>query len=133
MKIIRGYLGLPKQKKNLILKSVFLTFLIRLSLYFFNFSKIDRYAKKIHKSNKKNSIEDVLWSVKTASNIVPGTTCLTTAMTGHILLSIYNYSSYIRLGVKNEDKFEAHAWLEINNKIVLGELDTEYVPLVKFK
>ena len=29
-----------------------------------------------------------------------------------------------------KDDFEAHAWLEINNEIVLGESEEKYIPLL---
>jgi len=49
------------------------------------------------------------------------------ALAGYILMSKYGYNSLIKIGVLNEDGiFEAHAWLEYNGNVVLGESEKDY-------
>ncbi|MTK63718.1 MAG: lasso peptide biosynthesis B2 protein [Methanobacterium sp.] len=133
MQILNGYIKLSKTRKNLVLKSLLITILIRISLHIISFSRINNYITSISKSGKNNGekLEDILWAVEVASDLIPRSTCLTTAIVGYFMLSKYDYSSNLKVGVIREDKFEAHAWLEMDNNIVLGKLDTEYVPLIE--
>ena len=72
-------------------------------------------------------VEILTWSVEVASNYVINATCLVKAITGQILLSNENYPSELKIGVANEDnKFEAHAWLEIQeNPCNLADLERD--------
>jgi hypothetical protein len=48
-----------------------------------------------------------------------------------ILLAGQNYPSNIKIGIsKDNGEFEAHAWLEVDDKIVLGESEIEYTPIL---
>ncbi len=72
------------------------------------------------------SIAQIVWSVRIASRYVPGTyKCLPNAYTAHLLLHRYGYPSQIHVGVARDEqgKVEAHAWLECEGRIVVGELD----------
>ena len=70
--------------------------------------------------------------MQTVSNYIPQATCLTKALTAQKLLKKYGYHSQIKIGVGKDIKgeFEAHAWLEYAGKVVLGESEKEYVPLI---
>lgn len=62
-----------------------------------------------------------------AARYVPRATCLVQALAGYILFSKYGYNTIIKIGVLNQDGvFEAHAWLEHEGNIVLGESEKEY-------
>lgn len=78
-------------------------------------------------------IKDIVWSVQVASYYIPGATCLTQALTGQILLSKYNYHSKLKIGVFKGDNFEAHAWLELNDEIILGESEEKYVQILELE
>lgn len=76
-------------------------------------------------------IEKLTWAVAVMSRYVPKATCLTRALTAQIVLAGQNYPSNIKIGVsKNKGEFEAHAWLEYDNIIVLGESEVEYTPIL---
>ena len=65
------------------------------------------------------------------SRFTPKATCLVRALAGQILLERYGYTSSIKIGVsKSKDEFEAHAWLEYKDTIVLGESETDYTPIL---
>jgi len=70
--------------------------------------------------------------VQTVSNYIPQATCLTKALTAQKLLKKYGYISQIKIGVNKdvEGQFEAHAWLEYAGKVVIGESEKEYIPLI---
>jgi hypothetical protein len=107
---------------------------IRIYITILPFSKIKKISKIFSRTNndKKNnlSIEDIIWSIQVVSNYVPRATCLTQAITAQILLYRHDHFSKLKIGVIKKDYFEAHAWLEINNKIVLGQSEEKYIPIL---
>lgn len=134
MNEIYGYKKLSKERKILILKSLTLMTFIRISLYLFSFSKLEKFLKKFSKPKNKKKylicVEDIVWAVNVSSHHVPNASCLTKALTGHILFLRYEFDSNLRIGVFKSSEFEAHAWIEIDNKIVLGETDKDFIPLL---
>ncbi len=103
-------------------------------LWIMPFQCIQRSLPLVNPVKNDISVSKLVWSVKMTSQFVPGTTCLTNALTGYSLLSKHGYFSLINIGVEksSEGKFEAHAWLEYENKVVIGESEKEYVPLFDF-
>jgi hypothetical protein len=130
--IINNFFRLPSSKKGLLIKSIILTIFIRLSISLLSFSNVQKISNKIShtKKTRTSNVNEIIWSVRVASCYVPHTTCLTQAITAKTLLSRNNYNSKLRIGVIKEDNFKAHAWIEINDKIVLGELEQDYVPIL---
>jgi hypothetical protein len=51
---------------------------------------------------------------------VPRATCLTQALAAQVLLMRAGIESRIVLGVRNENDFQAHAWVESQGSILLG-------------
>jgi hypothetical protein len=77
----------------------------------------------------------VAWSVDRASRLVPQATCLVRAIAGQRLLAMKGFGSEIRVGVRNsrEAGFEAHAWLAVDDAVILGGTSDEvggYIPLI---
>lgn len=131
------FIGLSNEDKNLLLKTGLLMCLVRLLLRILPFNKTQIITKKlaIKPSNayKANiSLERLIWAVQITSTYMPGSNCLTNALTGHILLSRENYPNHLRIGVTKDDKgnFEAHAWLESGNQIIIGESQVDYHTLL---
>lgn len=137
MNQIKHFLRLSVDKKSLLIKSIILTTLIRLCLYLIPFKKIYATFNKFSriKINPKNSkkVEDIIWSVMVATHYVPKSTCLVQAITAQILMTHYNHDSILRIGVKKSKDFEAHAWVEINSKIVFGESSMDFIPILNLK
>jgi Transglutaminase-like superfamily len=78
-------------------------------------------------------IERLLWAIAVAGRYVPGTTCLSLALAGRMILNRYGYKAHIHIGVAKDDagSFGAHAWLESEGTIVIGgqESPSIFVPL----
>ena len=58
--------------------------------------------------------------------------CLTQALAGQVLLERYGYPALVHVGVTKKAKngtFQAHAWLESDGKVVIGESEVAYVLL----
>lgn len=72
------------------------------------------------------------WAVSSVSRYVPRATCLTQALALHILLRRAGLQSRIHIGVAKEDgRFEAHAWVESEEKVVIGDYELKrYAPIM---
>ena len=134
MNQIKRFWKLSKDKKSLLIKSIVLTTLIRVCLYLIPFSRIHTTFNTLSRiqinQNSPKKVDDIIWSVKVASQYVPKSTCLVQAITAQILMIHYNHDSILRIGVNKSKDFEAHAWVEINKKVILGESSMNFVPLL---
>lgn len=71
----------------------------------------------------KALVYEVVRSVRKCSRYVPSASCLTQALAARTILKGYGQPSTLRIGVAPIDStIEAHAWVEIEGKIVLGRL-----------
>lgn len=134
MGIIRCFLKLSFEDKYILIKSLLLIWIIRIMLWILPFSVIQKIVSRFTViSGESHSVPmgKLTWAVAVMSRYVPKATCLTRALTAQILLAGQNYPSNIKIGVcKTEGNFEAHAWLEADDKIVLGKSETEFTPIL---
>jgi len=68
-------------------------------------------------------VERIVWTVRAVSEYVPGATCLTQALSGQVLLARRRYPTRLHIGVAKSSRegLSAHAWLEYDGQIVLGD------------
>jgi hypothetical protein len=71
------------------------------------------------------TVAQIVWAVTAVAAHVPGTACLAQSLVGRRLLLSAGYPAQIRLGVRNEGTLEAHAWLEMDGKVLLPTSDSE--------
>ena len=104
---------------------------VRLRTFLSLFARIrTRRGQRVRADNR---IDRIVWAVETAGQQFPAIgTCLTEALTAHVLLARSGFRSDLRIGVSRDPngKFLAHAWLE-NDGIVLigGELGKDFTPM----
>jgi len=69
-------------------------------------------------------LADLIWAVETADGTLGASgSCLAVALAADRLLSVHGYDSTVRIGVaRGRGGFEAHAWLERNGCILVGDL-----------
>lgn len=68
--------------------------------------------------------ERVPWAVNVVDSVVPiHLSCLMRAIVGERLFVANGYRAETHLGVAKDEAFEAHAWVERDGEIVIGELD----------
>jgi hypothetical protein len=68
--------------------------------------------------------DQLRWAVQAAARRIPGATCLTQALALHILLRRHGHNACLQIGVAPAAgrPFRAHAWIECDNRILLGAL-----------
>lgn len=132
MSIIISFLKLPSGEKKVALNSFLWVIRIRIMLWIFHFSTVQNRVQKIacnYNSTPKNTItmNRLRIMIVAASRYVPRATCLVQALAGYILFSQYGFNTSIKIGVLTENgEFEAHAWLEHDEKVVLGESEKNF-------
>jgi Transglutaminase-like superfamily len=135
MKWILRFIQLPSQERHLFVKTYLLLTVVRLGLVLRSFNRLRNLLERI--SNSRQTVEpDSIgqrqlvvrsqWAVNACCKFMPGSVkCLAKALTMKTLLDWYNCSSTLIIGVdKNStDRLEAHAWIEYEGHVVMGQLE----------
>ncbi|KAF5046253.1 Transglutaminase-like superfamily protein [anaerobic digester metagenome] len=130
MRIIKSFLQLPNREKLVAIESLLWVIWIRIMIWVLPFASVQRRVQKrggnLH-SIPKISIHRLRTMIMVAARYVPRATCLVQALSGYILFSKYGYHPTIKIGVLTDNgEFEAHAWLEQDEKVVLGESEKDF-------
>jgi Transglutaminase-like superfamily len=123
--MFRRFLHLPFQDKYLLLKTFMVVALIRLWLWSLPFKRLMREVEN-HTTHSKQgfdySPQRIAQAVRVMSRYVPRATCLTQALAVQWLLADVGHASQLRLGVhKDLADFKAHAWLEMDGQVIIGD------------
>jgi hypothetical protein len=70
------------------------------------------------------SVATITWAGGAAARRIGTTTCLGRALVVHTMLRRHGHAAILRIGVRRDGaaSFEAHAWVECNGVVVIGEL-----------
>jgi Transglutaminase-like superfamily len=128
MKKIQKFLRLPPLDRQLLLETFLLLSSIRIGFLFLKFPLLQRLLGKVsqrrtHKS--AISIDRIIWAIEVSTHLSPGgAKCLARALTVQTLMQQQGYESQLQIGVIHNsiEEFQAHAWIEYQGKIVIGEL-----------
>ncbi|MEM7554522.1 MAG: lasso peptide biosynthesis B2 protein [Cyanobacteria bacterium P01_A01_bin.84] len=139
-------LDLSSTERNFLLKTLILMAFIRLGLRFLKFQNLLKLLKKISQLQKNSSermskdtvkhtvtVRKIIWAVNVVTRYMPGVKCLARALTTHVLMKRYGHTSNLQIGVAKAESgnLEAHAWIEYQEKIVIGNLSdiSRFIPL----
>jgi hypothetical protein len=113
------------------------TAIVRVGLWVLPFrvvrNSVARFAQPARDAcANQQPLERVVWAVNVASRVVPHATCLTQSLAAQILLARDGYPADLHLGVARAGAhFEAHAWVECNGRVVIGNVDVgRYTPVI---
>lgn len=114
----------------LLAETTVLLLLVRLGVWILPFATlrrlIDRIRPPTHRPTR-DGIGRVGWTVTGVARRLPSITCLVQALAAQTMLRRRGYTPALRLGVRAgaEDVklIEAHAWLECEGTIVVGQID----------
>ena len=139
MNRVRRFLQLSAKDKILLVRCSLLVWATWLALRVVPFRVMSRWSSGASEQNSKllqpqKSIASVVWAIKAAARYLPKSgNCLAQALTAQRILGKSGYPSSVRLGVARGQggEFLAHAWLEVDGKVVIGGSDstTRFVPL----
>ena len=135
---LRKFLHLPSSDRRLLLHAVILHGMIRLGLWILPFGFLRRVHAVLAQTPRgefrgSSNPDRVVWAVGVASQYggIAGT-CLSQALTAHVLLTWNGHPADLCIGVARgtNGKFRAHAWVESQGRIVIGGRERwEYSPL----
>lgn len=130
---LRKFFELNISEKFIIIEASFFLTITALMLKLLGINKTQQLLLKIPlaKSAKilnKSPFQTLIKLIKSASNNLPfNTKCIDEAITLWMMLRKRGVGSYLKIGVnENTEDFKAHAWLEINGKILDISEDSEH-------
>ncbi|NEO14256.1 MAG: lasso peptide biosynthesis B2 protein [Moorea sp. SIO4G2] len=131
MKQLRKFLSLTHTERQLFIKAFVLLALVRLGMWLLPFKTLQRLLAIISQGNAVGlrryspTTDQIVEAVNRSSCYLPGNPkCLARALTTQTLMSQCRYSAELRIGVAKgeQGQFEAHAWVESQGQIVIGDL-----------
>ena len=142
MQHLGRFYRLPTSERWLLAKATLLLGAIRVGLWLLPFRTLRGLLDKASgfhglRETDYQPTDVVVWAVEVAAKYMPGfSTCLTKALAAQVLLSRRGQPVLLRIGVVRsaEGKFEAHAWVESDGRVVIGGYELErYTPLAALK
>jgi hypothetical protein len=124
------YFSLSKQEKRLFLQALRLLVIWRFLMWKLPLeellNKVEKKSKPIF-TKKKIQAPSALrigQLMNAAARIVPCSTCLAKSLAGKVLFAQNGYAAKLHIGVARyyDLDFNAHAWLSVDGKVVLGAL-----------
>ena len=138
--------GLTNRELLFLLKTFLLLGFVRLGLWLLPYQKLLHLLNQISDRNSgaqeielnDNHLNQIVRAVNISTRYMPGgAKCLARALTTQVIMKRQGYSPQLRLGVAQgeEGKIEAHAWIEYQGLIVIGDLQnlSRFIPLSPFE
>lgn len=126
------FLRLPWSDQYLLAITFILLGLIRSGLWLLPFRVLHQLVNRVRlvhqqPSGQLNTLatKKIVWAINFATRHMPGgAKCLARALTVQIILSLYGCTSNLRIGVakKSTGELEAHAWIEHQDEVLIGDL-----------
>ena len=126
MNRIRQFGALPARKRRLLLRAVALVAVVRLALWTLPFRWVRSIAGRKRAVSLKLAgfdVKHVTWAVRAAAQRIPRASCLTQAISLQYLMILAGRDAEVHIGVAKDAArgFEAHAWVEHDGAILLGD------------
>jgi Transglutaminase-like superfamily len=143
MKWVLKLIQLSGRDRLFLVKTYILLTLIRLGLWLVPFEQLWKALVRLGQYRTKASsfplgigpiVRRAIWAVNWSCKFTPGgAKCLARALTVKVLLDWNDCPADFKIGVaKNGDgKFEAHAWIEVEGTVVIGQLQNleQFTPM----
>ena len=126
MRRLQSFLRLPARERFLYLRTWLLLFRIRLMLWVLPYRRWRQIAAQMIRVENERQLDrpqvnQITRAVRVMSRYVPQASCLTQALAAQTLLANEGQRSQLRVGVtQNGGKLEAHAWVQIDGRVVIG-------------
>jgi hypothetical protein len=137
---LRKFIALVPAERRVVREALVAVAVMRLATWTMPFERVravvDRMRSRSGRAfSEKPARDRIAWAVNAAGNLVPaGSNCLVRALAAEVMLGRYGYPAELRIGVANPavGGFKAHAWLESEGIVVIGDFELEnYVPLAR--
>jgi hypothetical protein len=126
MNLLRQFRHRPLRAWGALSEALLLLLFVRIGLRTASYSRLRRWLERVAfvKARTRSSVSDVTWAVSAAGRRITGTTCLAEALAVYTMLRRRGHEPLLRIGVRQSDHslLEAHAWVECDGQIVMGEV-----------
>jgi hypothetical protein len=124
-----AFLHLPAPDRWLLLQAAFWLVAARIALWALPLAKVNALVARAGarpSSGPALAPGRVAWAVETTARSIPQATCLTQALAAQVMLERMGEHPEIHLGVATDrGEFEAHAWLELHGRPLVGDHELE--------
>jgi hypothetical protein len=129
-KRLRRFGELSCSERLLLLRALLVVAVARVALWVCPLATSRRVVATAARGRKTHAVEQLAWAVTVVSRYVPRATCLTQALAMQVLLTHSGHQSRVEVGVVKDSRFEAHAWVVCDGKVVVGAAETgRYRPI----
>ena len=125
LELFRKFVRLPARDRAVLTRTIFTLGAARLATWMLPFAAGRRLLVGKRRSPTPSVTRDqITWAMFHAQRIVPRATCLPQALAAEALLTRGGLPADLQIGVKktSDGKLLAHAWVESNGRIVVGNL-----------
>lgn len=138
--MLHKFLRLSSAQKRQFLQAFMFMLQVRVRLKIYSFPKFLKWYKQVNlnQSVEVKSFSDIKLAVNRAAKLLvnPKKPCLPKALTAFKICSANGIESSVVIGITKElQEFKAHAWLLLDEQVVLGWLPNlhEYKELTRFE
>jgi hypothetical protein len=107
-------------------EALLLLMFVRIGLRTASYARLRAWLERVAvvRARTPSSVSDVTWAVGAVGRRISGTTCLAEALAAYTMLRRRGHEPLLRIGVRQSDHslLEAHAWVECDGRIVMGEV-----------
>lgn len=113
-------LSMPDEDRRLLARAVATNIQARTALQFLAITRLKAWATRPGPGNIE--VDRIVWAGRAAARRMPFATCLSSALALQRLLARNGHDSELHIGVAGSGgDFTAHAWLERDGRILIGE------------
>lgn len=123
------FLALPGREKALFCFALYLLAAYRIRLQVTStqqlFNRVQRLSRERYAPESSPvPSQRIARLLNVAASFTPYSTCLSKALAGQILFAVNGHKTRLHIGVATDaqQKFEAHAWLSLDDTILIGHL-----------
>jgi hypothetical protein len=123
------FLELSGRRKKFLVQALLILIAVRGSLWLFPYRWVDRgtsslrFSGEAQKTSDAAIIMEIAESVRFCRRFVPHASCLTQAQSTKVLLALNGKACDVKIGVDVDEnqRFIAHAWVEVDGRIIIGK------------
>ena len=133
MRPVARFFALPWSDRRLLVEAFATLLVVRVGLRLVAIERLRAWTRRMKPGSAP--VDRTAWAVRAAARLLPGTSCLGSALALQRLLSSGGHPSELHIGVARQaDGFAAHAWLACNGRILVGEEEQAgYTQLVAWR
>ena len=125
LELMRKYVRLPARERAVLTRTIITLGAARLAMWILPFPVGRRWLVGKRRTKSPTITRDqITWAMAQARRVVPRATCLPQALAAEALLTRGGLAAELQIGVMKTEagKLLAHAWVESEGRIVVGDL-----------